>query len=72
MSAFKHAFELGILFLALKSRFRKGLISIHVHYYHFDKGSEGFFSYFTLIYEGTCVERLLANSKALRTITPEK
>lgn len=73
MSTVKQSSELLILFLGLKSRSRKGVFGLQVHSYSSDKISEGFFSYFTLVYKGIYMQaNLLATSKALKTISPEK
>lgn len=73
MSTVKQSSELLILFLGLKSRSRKGVFGPKVHSYSSDKISEGFFSYFTLVYKGIYMQaNLLATSKALKTISPEK
>lgn len=73
MSTIKQSSELVISFLGLKSRSRKGLFGLQVHYYSSDKISEGFFSYFTLVYKGIYMKaNLLSTSKALKTMPPEK
>lgn len=75
MSTVKQSSELLILFSIprLKSRSRKGVFGLQVHSYSSDKISEGFFSYFTLVYKGIYMQaNLLATSKTLKTISPEK